>query len=58
MGERKVIYGGPFVCDDGSVTRPSCCGQPMTDDGDCGHGCCDDYRCDVCGKSIRVEWPD
>ena len=26
--------------------------------GECGHGCCDDYRCTRCGRVFRVEWPD
>jgi len=26
--------------------------------GDCGQGCCDDYRCKLCGHVFRVEWPD
>lgn len=40
------------------VRAPRCCGQPMADDGNCGQGCCDDYCCAVCGKAVRVEWPD
>lgn len=43
---------------DGSVSGPSCCGQKMIDDGGCSDGCCDDYRCLICGRSERVEWPD
>lgn len=26
--------------------------------GNCGHGCCDDYRCPHCGKTWRYEYPD
>lgn len=26
--------------------------------GGCRDGCCDDYRCKVCGKTWRIEWPD
>lgn len=26
--------------------------------GDCGTGCCDDYKCTVCGQEFRIEWPD
>lgn len=26
--------------------------------GDCGHGCCNDYKCNACGHETRVEWPD
>lgn len=43
---------------DGSFSRPRCCGQPMTDDGGCSEGCCDDYKCEQCGHTVRVEWPD
>lgn len=43
---------------DGTVSGPGCCGVKMVDDGGCAEGCCDDYRCTVCGKTIRVEWPD
>lgn len=46
------------ISENGSVTRPQCHGQPMADAGDCGQGCCDDYRCGVCGYKVRVEWPD
>lgn len=42
----------------GSVTGPQCCGEKMVDDGDCGQGCCDDYRCETCGHTVRIEWPD
>jgi hypothetical protein len=42
----------------GACGAPRCCGQPMADDGDCGMGCCDDYRCEKCGYRCRVEWPD
>ncbi len=44
--------------DTGHVTAPRCCGQRMADDGDCGQGCCDDYRCETCGYRCRAEWPD
>lgn len=43
---------------DGTVRSPTCCGQIMTDDGGCSDGCCDDYKCAVCGKTLRVEWGD
>ena len=46
------------ISEDGKVTAPRCCYQPMADNGGCAEGCCDDYKCEVCGKSIRVEWPD
>lgn len=43
---------------DGTVRSPTCCGQEMEDDGGCSSGCCDDYKCGLCGKTIRVEWGD
>jgi hypothetical protein len=43
---------------DGSVSAPSCCGVPMADDGGCALGCCDDYVCRICGRTLRIEWPD
>jgi hypothetical protein len=43
---------------DGTVRSPKCCGQTMADDGGCAAGCCDDFKCEVCGKTIRVEWGD
>lgn len=43
---------------DGSVSAPKCCGVSMRDDGGCSDGCCDDYKCGVCGKRIRIAWPD
>ena len=42
----------------GICTGPMCCGVKMADDGDCGMGCCDDYKCRTCGHTVRVEWPD
>lgn len=32
--------------------------EPLSKVGDCGLGCCSDYRCPDCGKEFRVEWPD
>lgn len=46
------------INDDGSVSGPGCCHQLMEQDGGCREGCCDDYKCAVCGKRLRVEWPD
>ncbi len=43
---------------DGSVSAPCCCGVPMVCYGGCSEGCCDDYRCATCDRSIRVQWPD
>ncbi len=56
---REVIYGHLLVCPlSGNTMAPRCCGQPMKDDGECDVGCCDDYRCEICSKRVRVEWPD
>lgn len=51
-------YEPANVNSDGSLTGPRCCGQPMSDDGGCSAGCCDDYKCDICGHKVRIEWPD
>lgn len=58
MADRPANFEHAQILDNGSVTGPRCCGQPMNDDGDCGQGCCDDYKCTVCGYRCRVEWPD
>lgn len=54
----KALLAQSLTNADGSVRAPQCCGQSMKDDGGCSEGCCDDYRCGVCGKRLRVEWPD
>lgn len=46
------------INEDGTVSGPKCCGKPMADDGGCSEGCCDDYKCKVCGYTVRIEWPD
>lgn len=46
------------VLEGGHVRGPRCCGAPMKDAGGCSEGCCDDYRCTVCGYKVRIEWPD
>lgn len=51
-------YEPAKINSNGSVSGPRCCGQPMTDDGGCIQGCCDDYKCDICGHEVRIEWPD
>lgn len=56
--ERPAQYESAGINPDGSVHGPKCCGVKMTDDGGCSEGCCDDYRCDVCGYRVRIEWPD
>lgn len=52
LGQEPAIINA-----DGGVTSPRCCHEPMKDDGGCAEGCCDDYKCEVCGKRIRIEWP-
>lgn len=54
----KALLAQSLTNENGSVRAPECCGQTMSDDGGCSEGCCDDYKCAVCGKRIRVEWPD
>lgn len=56
--ERPASFEHAQILENGHVRGPRCCGVPMTDDGDCGQGCCDDYRCETCGYKCRVEWPD
>ena len=59
MPDREIITDcRPLMLPDGKVLSPTCCGAKMLDDGDCGQGCCDDYRCPTCGRKVRVEWPD
>jgi len=53
-----IVDVGQFTCDDGSVRAPVCCGQSMKKDGGCAEGCCDDYRCEICNKKVRVEWAE
>lgn len=54
----KMLLAQSLTNEDGSVHNPQCCGQIMADAGGCSEGCCDDYKCSVCGKTLRVEWPD
>ncbi len=58
MSERKTIIDTGFYCTNGVVNTPTCCGQKMKDDGGCSEGCCDDWKCEKCGKEIRVECAD
>jgi hypothetical protein len=58
-------YGGSFVWPDerqvnGRVTLPRrCCADSQPElTGDCGKGCCEDYRCKSCGRTWRYEYPD
>ncbi len=57
-------YGGSFVWRDSDtqvhVTLPTPCCDRMDAEriGDCGRGCCDDYRCRSCGRTWRYEYPD
>ncbi|RTM07442.1 MAG: hypothetical protein EKK31_11830 [Hyphomicrobiales bacterium] len=55
---RTSSYEPAQILENGSVRGPRCCGAPMADDGGCSEGCCDDYRCETCGHTVRIEWPD
>lgn len=54
----KAVISHSLINDDGTVRAPTHCGVSMLDDGGCSDGCCDDYKCSVCGFKQRVEWPD
>lgn len=43
----------PDYCGNGGKWHPD-----STKVGGCDEGCCDDYKCNDCGKEFRVEWPD
>ena len=51
-------YEPAQILEGGNVRGPRCCGVAMADDGGCSEGCCDDYRCETCGHTVRIEWPD
>jgi hypothetical protein len=51
-------YVSAGIQPDGTVTGPQCCGEKMTCTGGCSAGCCDDYECQTCGHTVRIEWPD
>lgn len=55
---REIIPGHGYVSEEGVTSPPFCCTGYMVDDGDCDCGCCDDYLCNVCGRQVRIEWPD
>lgn len=56
--DRPAGFRGAQILANGKCIGPQCCGEPMADNGDCGRGCCDDYKCEKCGYKTRVEWPD
>lgn len=58
INERPVGYKTAYIREDGVCMPPQCCGKNMIDDGGCSEGCCDDYLCESCGHSVRIEWPD
>lgn len=58
MTERPKDFKHAQILENGHVRGPQCCGEYMADNGDCGQGCCDDYKCAKCGYKCRVEWPD
>lgn len=51
-------YEPAYIDESGKCHGPRCCGRPMADNGGCSAGCCDDYKCDQCGHTVRIEWPD
>lgn len=51
-------YEPAKINENGTLSGPRCCGQPMLDDGGCSDGCCDDYKCAACGHTVRIERPD
>lgn len=55
---REVVPGHGYISEEGVVSAPWCCTGPMQDDGDCECGCCDDFICTICGRTVRIEWPD
>jgi hypothetical protein len=54
----KSGYKPAWIDEKGICHPPQCCGQDMKDDGGCSVGCCDDYECEKCGHTVRIEWPD
>ena len=57
--EREIRMFCPDVYDDnGNMHSPMCCGKKMDSDGGCSDGCCDDWKCKVCGRRLRTEAPD
>ena len=58
MTERPESFERAQILPNGKVMGPRCCGQDMADDGGCSQGCCDDFKCEVCGYKVRIEWPD
>lgn len=54
-GDRRVCHeGDPWTPEKGREHR-MWCHPESDDDGGCSEGCCDDYRCRVCGKRYRIE---
>lgn len=56
--EALTGYEPAQILEDGKVLGPRCCDHPMAEDSGCSEGCCDDYRCSICGYTVRIEWPD
>lgn len=58
-GNERIVFTDPRHTMRFLEERPNCiCGGKFLDDGGCRDGCCSDYKCDSCGKRIRMEWPD
>lgn len=54
----QLILGHNSLQLDGTIIGPTCCGEKMKDNGGCSDGCCDDYKCEKCGKKIRLTYGD
>lgn len=54
----KAGYEPASIDEKGVVQSPRCCGSDMKDNGGCSTGCCDDFKCETCGHTVRIEWPD
>lgn len=50
-----LVLPGHFFTTDGVARSPICCEQKMEDAGECSEGCCDYFKCKICGKRIRLE---
>lgn len=61
---KEIVDGSPgrkhgAWIEDSKCGGRSCDGKtPAEYVGSCPEGCCDDYRCRICGEVFRIEWPD
>lgn len=54
----KPGYEPAWIDAKGLCHPPKCCGADMADNGGCLFGCCDYYKCNTCGHTTKIEWPD